>query len=157
MKQILYPGSFDPITNGHLDIINRACENFDKVVVAVSINPQKQGFLPVSKRVELLKACTKNLPQVSVESFEGLLVEYARSRNIKTILRGLRAASDFEYEFMMANMNRKLAQDIETIFMMTGEAHFYVSSKLVKEVAQLGGDIAGLVPEPVYRELAKHS
>jgi pantetheine-phosphate adenylyltransferase len=157
MRSIIYPGSFDPLTNGHLDLIQRACEIFDQVIVAVAQNPHKPGFLPVPKRLELLKACTTDLPKVSIDSFEGLLVDYARSKGIKTVLRGLRAVSDFEYEFMMANMNRKLNKDVETLFMMTGETHFYVSSKLVREVSEFGGDVSALVPAPVWQALAKRS
>ncbi len=155
MRSIIYPGSFDPLTNGHLDLIQRACEIFDQVIVAVAQNPHKPGFLPVPKRLELLKACTADLPKVSIDSFEGLLVDYAKSKGVKTVLRGLRAVSDFEYEFMMANMNRQLSKDVETLFMMTGETHFYVSSKLVREVSALGGDIRALVPDPVWQLLAK--
>ena len=153
MRAIIYPGSFDPITNGHLDIISRACKSFDRVIVALANNPSKQATFSVQKRLELLKACTQDFEQVQIDSFEGLLVDYARSKNIQTVLRGLRAVSDFEYEFMMANMNRKIASDIETIFMMTNETNFYVSSKLVREVAQLGGDMSALVPKPVWEAL----
>ena len=154
MRAIIYPGSFDPITNGHLDIIDRACKSFDKVVVALANNPNKQATFSVQKRLDLLKACTQNFDQVEVDSFQGLLVDYARSKNIQTVLRGLRAVSDFEYEFMMANMNRKIASDIETVFMMTSESNFYVSSKLVREVSKFGGDISSLVPKPVFDALA---
>src|SRR3989338_5524148 len=154
MRSIIYPGSFDPITNGHLDIISRACKSFDRVIVALANNPNKQATFSAQKRLELLKVCTKDFKQVEIDSFEGLLVNYARSKNIQTVLRGLRAVSDFEYEFMMANMNRKIASDIETIFMMTNETNFYVSSKLVREVAQLGGDMSALVPKPVLDALA---
>ncbi|MEI6789745.1 MAG: pantetheine-phosphate adenylyltransferase [Myxococcaceae bacterium] len=154
MRAIIYPGSFDPITNGHLDIIDRACKSFDKVVVALANNPNKQATFSAQKRLELLKACTQNFDQVEVDSFQGLLVDYARSKNIQTVLRGLRAVSDFEYEFMMANMNRKIASDIETVFMMTSESNFYVSSKLVREVSKFGGDISSLVPKPVFDALA---
>ena len=154
MRAIIYPGSFDPITNGHLDIISRACKSFDRVIVALANNPNKQATFSAQKRLELLKVCTKDFKQVEIDSFEGLLVNYARSKNIQTVLRGLRAVSDFEYEFMMANMNRKIASDIETVFMMTNESNFYVSSKLVREVAKLGGDMSSLVPKPVLDALA---
>ena len=137
-----------------MDIIDRYCKSFDKVVVALANNPNKQATFSAQKRLELLKACTQNFDQVEVDSFQGLLVDYARSKNIQTVLRGLRAVSDFEYEFMMANMNRKIASDIETVFMMTSESNFYVSSKLVREVSKFGGDISSLVPKPVFDALA---
>jgi pantetheine-phosphate adenylyltransferase len=155
MRAIIYPGSFDPLTNGHLDLIERAQKSFDRVIVALANNPNKQPTFSVQKRLEFLKACTAGLDKVEIDSFTGLLVDYARSKKIHTILRGLRAVSDFEYEFMMANMNRKIASDIETVFMMTSETHFYVSSKLVREVAKLGGDISSLVPKVVYEALAE--
>ncbi|MES2503369.1 MAG: pantetheine-phosphate adenylyltransferase [Myxococcota bacterium] len=154
MRTVIYPGSFDPLTNGHLDIIERACRTFDHVVIALANNPNKTAFLSRSQRLALLKECTQHLETVEIDNFDGLLVEYARKRGIKTVLRGLRAVSDFEYEFMMANMNRQLADDIETVFMMTGQTHFYVSSKLVREVSQLGGDISALVPKAVSHALA---
>lgn len=157
MRAIIYPGSFDPITNGHLDIIERACKSFDRVVVALANNPNKKATFSVAKRLELLRACTQKFSQVEIDSFEGLLVNYARSKKIQTVLRGLRAVSDFEYEFMMANMNRKIASDIETVFMMTNESNFYVSSKLVREVSKLGGDISSLVPKPVLEALLKNA
>ena len=155
MQAIIYPGSFDPITNGHLDIIERALASFDRVLVAVSNNIHKQATFSLEQRLELLRTCTRHLNRVQIDSFEGLLVDYARQQGIKTLLRGLRAVSDFEYEFMMANMNRKIAHDIETVFMMTNESNFYVSSKLVREVAMMGGDVRKLVPEPVFKAL-KH-
>src|SRR3989338_9662924 len=113
MHSVIYPGSFDPLTNGHLDIIERACKTFDQVVIALAYNPNKKAFFSPEKRLELLQACTQHLKLVEIDSFQGLLVDYAHQRGIKTVLRGLRAVSDFEYEFMMANMNRQLADDIE--------------------------------------------
>lgn len=155
MRAIIYPGSFDPLTNGHLDIIDRARKSFDRVVVALANNHNKQPTFSVQQRLEFLKTCTAGLDKVEIDSFEGLLVDYARSKKIHTVLRGLRAVSDFEYEFMMANMNRKIASDIETVFMMTSETNFYVSSKLVREVAKFGGNVSSLVPKIVCEALAK--
>ena len=157
MRAIIYPGSFDPLTNGHLDIIERALKSFDRVIVALTNNPNKQPTFSSGQRLEFLKACTKGLDKVEIDSFDGLLVNYARSKGIHTVLRGLRAVSDFEYEFMMANMNRRIASDIETIFMMTSETNFYVSSKLVREVAKFGGDVSSLVPKPVFDHLTNRS
>lgn len=154
MRAIIYPGSFDPVTNGHLDIIDRAQKSFDRVIVAVAINHDKKPTFSVQKRLEFLESCTRGLDKVEIDSFEGLLVDYARSKKIYTVLRGLRAVSDFEYEFMMANMNRKIANDVETVFMMTSEKNFYVSSKLVREVAKFGGDVSSLVPQIVCKALA---
>lgn len=155
MKQAIYPGSFDPLTNGHMDIIERACQTFDKIIIAISDNIQKQHAFSIEERIELVKGCTKGMANVEVDTFHGLLVDYARKRNVKTILRGLRAASDFEYEFQLANMNRKLAHDVQTMFFMTGEASFYVSSRLVREVAQFGGDLSQIVPDLVCKALKK--
>jgi pantetheine-phosphate adenylyltransferase len=155
MKKAIYPGSFDPLTNGHLDIIERARQTFDHVIVAISDNVQKKHAFSLKERIALVKGCTKEMPNVEVETFSGLLVDYARARNVKMILRGLRAVSDFEYEFQLANMNRKLARDVQTMFFMTGEASFYVSSRLVREVAQFGGDLSEIVPELVGKALKK--
>lgn len=155
MKEAIYPGSFDPLTNGHLDIIERAIQTFDRVTIAISDNIQKQHAFDLKERLELVKGCTSHMPTVTVDSFSGLLVDYAHKRGVKTILRGLRAVSDFEYEFQLANMNRKLASDVQTIFFMTGEASFYVSSRLVKEVAQFGGDLSEIVPPLVNEALKK--
>ena len=155
MKIAIYPGSFDPITNGHLDIIERALQTFDKVIVAISDNIQKQHAFTLNERLDLVKDCTKAMPHVEVDSFHGLLVDYAKARKVNTILRGLRAVSDFEYEFQLANMNRKLARDVQTMFFMTGEDSFYVSSRMVREVAQFGGDLTGIVPEIVNMALKK--
>ena len=147
----IYPGSCDPITHGHLDIIERSARLFDRVVVAILENPEKTPLIPLQKRAELIKMSVEGLSNVSVETFDGLLVDYARSRRARVIVRGLRAISDFEYEFQMALMNRRLDQDVETVFMIPAEAWSYLSSRLVKEVASLGGDISGLVPAHVAR------
>ena len=150
---VIYPGSFDPLTNGHLSLIHRALSMFDRLIVAVAHNPKKQPLFSVEERMELIREAIDNDPRVEVDSFEGLLVNYARSRKVKLILRGLRAVSDFEYEFQMANMNRTLDSEIETVFVMTGEDYFYVSSQIVREVAALGGDVSNLVPPNVLAKL----
>ncbi len=155
MTKAIYPGSFDPLTNGHMDIINRALKIFDFIIIAISNNKQKTHLLSLEKRMILIKKCINFSSNVKVSIFDGLLVDYAKQCNIKVVLRGLRAISDFEYEFQLANMNRKLCNDIETVFMMTGESSFYVSSKLVKEVASFGSDISSMVPNCVAKELKK--
>jgi len=155
MKQAIYPGSFDPLTNGHMDIIERARQTFDHIIVGIADNVQKKHAFSIKERIKLVKGCTAHMKNVEVDTFSGLLVDFARKRKVKTIVRGLRAVSDFEYEFQLANMNRKLAHDVETMFLMTGEASFYVSSRLVREVAQFGGDLKEIVPEMVQRALKK--
>ena len=151
----VYPGTFDPITNGHLDILSRGGKMFDRIVVAILRNPDKDPLFPLEERMEILKAVVSRWSNVSVESFEGLLVEFARARGAQVIVRGLRALSDFEYEFQMTLMNQRLGPGIQTVFMMPSEAYSYVSSRLVKEVARLGGDVTGLVPEDVASRLKK--
>lgn len=154
-RAAVYAGSFDPITNGHVDIIERSLQVFDRVIVAVAFNPHKDSalFTP-AERVEMIDAVFgRHGGRVVADSFSGLLVEYVKAKGAKVIIRGLRAVADFEYEFQMTMMNRHLASAIETIFMMAGEAHFYTSSRLVKEVVALGGDVEGLVPEVVLRRL----
>ena len=145
----IYPGSFDPLTNGHVAIIQRGLNLFDRLVVAVANNPQKTPLFTVEERKAFISRAVRNDPRVEVDSFDGLMVEYARARGIHTVLRGLRAVSDFEYEFQLANMNRKLLPEFESVFVMTGEDYFYVSSRLVREVATFGGDVRGLVPANV--------
>jgi len=152
MPRAIYPGSFDPLTNGHLTLIQRGLEMFDGMVVAVARNPEKTPLFSIDERKQLIREACPD-PRVEVDDFDGLLVDYARRKNVSVILRGLRAISDFEYEFQMANMNRKLAPKIETVFMMTGEDYFYVSAKLVREVASLGGSVKGLVPANVLAKL----
>ena len=149
----IYPGSFDPVTNGHLDLIARGAMIFDRLVVAVSRNPEKDPLFAVSERIEMLEAVTRKWKNVEVGSFEGLLVDYARSEGARVILRGIRAVSDYEYELQMAMMNRKIEPQIETVFMLPGEAYSYVSSRLVKELARLGGPIQGFVPALVEERL----
>ncbi len=151
----LYPGSFDPPTNGHLSIIQRGLKMFDGLIVAVLRNPEKDAVFSVDERVRLLKGAVKDDPRVQVKTFEGLLVAFAQQQGVNIVLRGLRAVSDFEYEFQMANMNRKLAPELETLFMMTGEDYFYISSRFVRDVVRLGGDVKGLVPPNVLTALQK--
>ena len=145
----LYPGSFDPLTLGHVDIIKRGSSLFDTIIVAVLENIEKTPMFTVEERLEMIRETFAKLGNVEADSFSGLLVDYAAERNATAIVRGIRAISDFEYEFQMALMNRRLAPSIETVFMMPAEEYSYVSSRLVKEVATLGGNIAGLVPEVV--------
>ncbi|MFN7134024.1 MAG: pantetheine-phosphate adenylyltransferase [Myxococcales bacterium] len=154
-RTVIYPGSFDPLTNGHLNLIHRALSMFDRVVVAIAFNPKKTPLFSVDERRQLILDAVANDPRVEVDAFQGLLVEYARKRQIRVVMRGLRAVSDFEYEFQMANMNRKLDPALETVFVMTGEDYFYISSQLVREVAALGGDVRGLVPDNVLNKLSE--
>lgn len=155
MTIAIYPGSFDPVTNGHINLVHRGLRMFDKVVVAVANNSGKTPLFDIQARMQLLEQCLADETRIEIVSFEGLLVNYAEERGIAVVMRGLRAVSDFEYEFQMANMNRKLSPKIETIFMMTGEEHFYISSSFVREVARLGGSVRELVPEPVFHALAE--
>ena len=156
-RKAIYPGSFDPITNGHLDIIGRALTVVEHVVVAIAYNEQKpSGLFASEERVEMVEAVTEEFgDRVSVDRFHGLLVEYARKVGAGTIIRGLRAVADFEYEFQMTTMNRHLAPDVETVFLMADEAYFYTSARLVKEVIGLGGDVSGHVPELVLERLTE--
>ena len=157
MRRAIYPGSFDPVTNGHLDIIQRGCKLFDEIIVAILINSDKTPFFSVQERKEILADVLKDIEQggckVVVDSFEGLLVQYAADREAHAIVRGIRAISDYEYELQMALMNRRLEPALETVFMMPAEAYSYVSSRLVKEVFQLGGNIDGLVPAVVEERM----
>jgi pantetheine-phosphate adenylyltransferase len=149
----IYPGSFDPVTNGHLDLIERGEKMFDLLIVAVLQNSEKQPLFTIPERVEMLREVTKGWPAVEVAVFEGLLVDYARKRGAAVILRGIRAVSDYEYELQMALMNRKLEPRLETVFMLPGETYSYLSSKLVREIAQHGGPLDGLVPPTVEQKL----
>jgi pantetheine-phosphate adenylyltransferase len=151
----LYPGSFDPITNGHLDLIERSSALFDKLFVAILRNDEKQALFSVDERIEMLREVVQPFPNVEVGSFDGLLVEYAANCGASVIIRGIRAISDYEYELQMALMNRRLRPDIETVFLMASEAHSFLSSKLVKEVIRLGGRITGLVPPSIEGKLRK--
>ncbi|MEI6564357.1 MAG: pantetheine-phosphate adenylyltransferase [bacterium] len=145
----IYPGSFDPLTLGHMDLIERASHIFDQVIVAVGVNSRKRTVFNADERIAMVKASVKGMKNVKVDSFNGLLVEYARSKKIHVILRGLRAFSDFEYEFQMALANRKMAPEIEMIFLMPKETFSYISSSTVREIAERGGDISQFVPQPV--------
>ncbi len=147
----IYPGSFDPVTNGHLDLLERASKLFERVVVAVLRNPEKDELFSLDERLEMLEQSVAHLANVSVDCFDGLLVDFARQHGARVILRGIRAVSDYEYELQMALMNRQLEPAIETVFMLPAEAYSYLSSRLVKEVARLGGSVKGLVP-PVVEE-----
>jgi pantetheine-phosphate adenylyltransferase len=149
----IYPGSFDPVTNGHLDLIERGAKIFTRLIVAVLRNAEKEPLFGAAERVTMLREVTRPWPNVEVDLFDGLLVEYAREKQAHVILRGIRAVSDYEYELQMALMNRKLEPDMETVFMMPAEAYSYLSSRLVKEVFRLGGDISGLVPPVVVERL----
>lgn len=149
----IYPGSFDPLTNGHVDIIQRGSRLFDRIVVGVLINLEKAPLFTVPERVEIARAVFRGWTNVEVDTFDGLLVDYARSKHASVIVRGLRAISDFEYEMQMALMNRRLEPQVETVFMMPAEPYTYVSSRLVKEVVALGGSVTGLVPEVVEDRL----
>jgi pantetheine-phosphate adenylyltransferase len=154
-KIAVCPGSFDPVTLGHLDIIKRGASVFEKVYVCVLNNSSKQPLFSVEERLELLREVTQDLPNVEVDSFKGLLIDYAASKNAKVVLRGLRAVSDFEYEMQITAMNRKLNEDIETLFMMTNSQYSFLSSSIVKEAAKYKGNISDLVPAAVDRELKK--
>ena len=153
MAIALVPGSFDPVTNGHLDIIQRAAAMFENVLVAVAKNYSKASLFTLEERVAILTEVCSDLPNVRIDAFEGLLVRYAAENGATVIVKGLRAVSDFEYELQMALMNRRLQQNVETVFLMTGAEHSYLSSSIVKEIARLGGSVEGLVPQSVERRL----
>ncbi len=151
----IYPGSFDPLTNGHLSLIQRGLKIFDGLVVAVANNPAKKALFSLEERRQMILETVGRDDRVEVDSFDTLLVDYAKRRGIHTVLRGLRAVSDFEYEFQLANMNRKLDADFESVFVMTGEDYFFVTGSLVREVASFGGDVSGLVPANVAEGLRR--
>lgn len=155
MSTAVYPGSFDPVTNGHVDIVRRSLQVFERVVVAVAFNPNKDSawFTPEERVAMIRQTFRAEGDRVEADAFSGLLVDYAVEKGANVIIRGLRAVADFEYEFQMTMMNRHLRTQVETIFMMTGESHFYTSSRLVKEVASLGGNVAGLIPDEVLPKL----
>ena len=154
-RRAIYPGSFDPLTNGHLSLIQRGLKIFDGLVVAVANNPAKKPLFSLEERQALIRETVGDDPRVEVDHFDSLLVDYAKKRGIHTVLRGLRAVSDFEYEFQLANMNSKLDPDFESVFVMTGQDYFYVTGSLVREVASYGGDVSGLVPPNVATGLAR--
>jgi pantetheine-phosphate adenylyltransferase len=154
-RTAIYPGSFDPLTNGHLAIIQRGLGLFDRLVVAVANNPQKTPLFTVEERKVLIRGALGDEPRIEVDSFDALMVDYARRKGIHTVLRGLRAVSDFEYEFQLANMNKKLLPEFESVFVMTGEDYFFVSARLVREVATFGGDVSAFVPANVLAALER--
>lgn len=153
----IYPGTFDPITNGHLDVIERAATTFGHLVVAVAINPDKHPTFTMEERVEMIRESSRHIANVEVVSFPGLLVDFAHQIGARVIVKGLRAVSDFEYEFQMAQMNRKLNPTVETVFMTTASHYAFLSSSLVKQIAKLGGDVSDLVPETVLRRLRERN
>ncbi len=153
-KIAIYPGSFDPITNGHIDIAERGLKLFDKIIVAILHNPVKEFLFTVEERVEMLESSFENYPDIEVETFDGLLVDYAAKRKSIAILRGMRAVSDFEYEFQLALMNRRLKREVQTVFLMTGLRWIFTSSSIIKEAARFGGDMTGMVP-PIVNEKLK--
>ena len=156
-RSAIYPGSFDPVTNGHLDVIQRAARIFGRVIVAVADNTSKKSLFTIQERVDLLKQVTKGIRGVEVDTFDSLVINYARRKKINVLIRGLRMTSDFDYEFQIALTNRRLAEDVETVFLMPSEHVSFLSSSLLKEVASLNGDISTLVPKPVERALKKIS
>lgn len=149
MKIAIYPGSFDPFTNGHLDILKSGAEIFDKVIIAVSYNINKKGFLSVDERVDLIKKCVSNIPNIEVDSFEGLTVDYAKKKDADTLLRGLRTSFDFEYELQLSQTNNALNKDLKTVFLITKPEYNFISSSMVREVLLNNGDISQFVPKPV--------
>jgi pantetheine-phosphate adenylyltransferase len=153
MRIAICPGSFDPITNGHLDVIQRAARIFDRVIVAVAASEEKGPMFTLAERLELVRRTVAHVPNVEADAFRGLLVDYVRSRGGQAVVRGLRAVSDFEFEFQLALMNRRLNEQVETLFMMPRETYTFLSSRLVKEIASLGGDVAEFVPPPVLEAL----
>jgi pantetheine-phosphate adenylyltransferase len=154
MKKIaIYPGSFDPVTNGHIDIVQRATILFDKIIVTILHNPNKQALFSVEERMEMLRESMRDVPGLSFDIFDGLLVDYANQQGAQAILRGMRAVSDFEYEFQMALMNRKLNREIQTVFLMTGLRWIFTSSSIIKEAARFGGDISDMVPPIVNQKI----
>ena len=155
MRTVIYPGSFDPLTNGHLDLIHRAAKLCDRLIVAIARSNSKHPMFTLEERLEMAEEAVRQIPNVSVEGFDGLLVGYVEKRGGEAVLRGLRAVSDFEFEFQMALMNRKLNERIETIFMMPKEAYTFLSSRVIKEVAELGGDVSRFVPPHVQAALAR--
>ena len=149
----IYPGSFDPVTNGHLDIVERGLKIFDKIIVTILHNPAKEVLFSVEERIDMLKACLNNKKGIEIDTYNGLLVDYAAQKQAHAILRGMRAVSDFEYEFQLALMNRRLNRQIQTVFLMTGLRWIFTSSSIIKEAAQFGGNINGMVPPAVQKKL----
>lgn len=152
-KTAIYPGSFDPVTNGHIDIVKRGSALFDKVIIAIMQNPSKKVLFTIEERIEMLKDSLGDMPNISIDTGDGLTVEFAKKHNAMAILRGMRAVSDFDSEFQLALMNRKLNKEVSTVFLMTGLQWIFISSSIIKEAAQFGGDISGLVPPFVEKKL----
>ncbi len=152
-RRAIYPGSFDPITYGHIDLVRRALLIFDEIIIVVAINAGKNALFSIEERMDFIKRVFKNTPGVKIDSLEGLTVKYAKQKKARTIIRGLRATSDFDYEFQMALTNRRLSKEVETVFLMPSEAHFYLSSRLIKEIALLKGDISEFVPSDVAKRI----
>lgn len=155
MRTVIYPGSFDPVTNGHLDVVQRAARLFDRVIVAVAQNDSKQPLFTLEERRELVDRATRQIPNVETDSFTGLLIDYARARRANAIIRGLRAVSDFEFEFQLALINRRMNEAIETIFVMPKDTYTFLSSRIVKEICRLGGDVSAFVPGHVLTALER--
>jgi pantetheine-phosphate adenylyltransferase len=154
MKRLaIYPGSFDPVTNGHLDIVKRGLKIFDKIIVTIMLNPAKKALFSVEERIHMLSTSLQEFPNIEIDTYDGLLVDYAAKRKAHGILRGMRAVSDFEYEFQLALMNRRLNNEIQTVFLMTGLRWIFTSSSIIKEAARFGGDVTGMVPQLVQRKL----
>ncbi len=153
MKIAIYPGSFDPITKGHLDVLKRAADIFDKVIIVVSVNVNKKSFLPLEDRLNLIKESCKNIPNVEVDCFDGLTIEYAKKKNANVLIRGLRAVSDFEYEMQLSQANSALCKDIHTVFLITKPKYNFISSGTVREISVMNGDVSKFVPEPVAKYL----
>lgn len=156
LKIAIYPGSFDPITKGHLDVLKRAADIFDKVIIVVSVNVHKESFLPLKDKLNLIKESCKDIPNIEVDSFNGLTIEYAKKRNANVIIRGLRAVSDFEYEMQLSQANSALCNEIHTVFLITKPKYNFISSGTVKEIALMNGDVTKFVPEPVAKYLQKN-
>ena len=156
MRTALYPGTFDPITLGHLDVLNRASRIFDKVIIGVALNEEKEPVISFDRRTQLISENLKDLPNIEIRSFDGLVVDFAKEIEAVALIRGLRAVSDFEYELQMAKMNRNLEDSIETLFIIPNEAYTFVSSRLIKQVASFGGDVSKFVPSNVFEELKLH-
>lgn len=153
MKTAIYPGSFDPITKGHLDVLKRAADIFDKVIIVVSVNTAKKSFIPLEDKLKLIKEACRDIPNIEIDSYDGLTIEYAKSRNANVLIRGLRAVSDFEYEMQMSQANSALCADIHTVFLITKPKYNFISSGTVKEIALMKGDVSKFVPEPVAKYL----
>ena len=153
MKVAIYPGSFDPITNGHLDVLNRATKIFDKVIILIAINPKKKSRFPIEERIQMIKEATSDNPQVEVDAYDGLTVEYAKNHNAKHLIRGLRAVTDFEYEFQLASANDYVDENIDTVFLMSKKEKSFINSSMIMDLYEAGVDVSNLVPPSVYKRL----